>query len=219
MSVLKVGALRSPSASSNNIVLNTDGTISSGDGGTFTSNNYIAGTFTSNNYIAGTFTSNNYIAGTFTSNNYIQTQLSSFVGAAGVFTNFDAHTDTLTIKNNFSTSTNFNVGGFTVASTGVTVPSTGYYDCYVNLVTTSFTSNQTAVLRFYKNTTVQAAQSEIGGPSNFGNGHTANLRMILYMTSGQQFRIGTIKRGDIGSGTTVVNIAGSSSNWIIQKVG
>ena len=40
MSVLKVGALRSPSASSNNIVLNSDGTITTGDGGTFVSNNY-----------------------------------------------------------------------------------------------------------------------------------------------------------------------------------
>ena len=51
MSVLKVGALRSPSASSNNIVLNSDGTISSGDGGAIPSNNFITGTFTSNNYV------------------------------------------------------------------------------------------------------------------------------------------------------------------------
>ena len=50
MSVLKVGALRSPSASSNNIVLNADGTISSGDGGAIPSNTYITGTFVSNNY-------------------------------------------------------------------------------------------------------------------------------------------------------------------------
>ena len=50
MSVLKVGALRSPSASSNNIVLNSDGTISSGDGGAIPSNTYVTGTFVSNNY-------------------------------------------------------------------------------------------------------------------------------------------------------------------------
>jgi hypothetical protein len=50
MSVLKVGALKSPSSSSNNIVLNADGTISSGDGGAIPSNNYITGTFLSNNY-------------------------------------------------------------------------------------------------------------------------------------------------------------------------
>jgi len=50
MSVLKVGALKSPSASSNNIVLNSDGTISSGGGGAIPSNTYITGTFVSNNY-------------------------------------------------------------------------------------------------------------------------------------------------------------------------
>lgn len=50
MSVLKVGALQSPSSSSNNIVLNSDGTISTSDGGTFVSNNYISGAFVSNNY-------------------------------------------------------------------------------------------------------------------------------------------------------------------------
>ena len=51
MSVLKVGALRSPSASSNNIVLNADGSISSGDGGAIPSNTYVTGTFSSNTYI------------------------------------------------------------------------------------------------------------------------------------------------------------------------
>ena len=41
MSVLKVGALQSPSASSNNIVLNADGTVSWGSGGVIPSNTYI----------------------------------------------------------------------------------------------------------------------------------------------------------------------------------
>lgn len=55
MSVLKVVALRSPSASSNNIVLNADGTISSGGGGAIPSNTYITATFTSNNYSQSAF--------------------------------------------------------------------------------------------------------------------------------------------------------------------
>ena len=54
MSALKVGALRSPSASSNNIVLNADGTISSGGGGVIPSNTYITGTFSSNTYVQET---------------------------------------------------------------------------------------------------------------------------------------------------------------------
>jgi hypothetical protein len=68
MSTLKVASLRNPTATSNNIVLNADGSIETSTGGSFTSNNYVAGTFTSNNYVAGTFTSNNYV----------QTQLSEY---------------------------------------------------------------------------------------------------------------------------------------------
>lgn len=211
MSVLKVGALRSPSSSSNNIVLNSDGTISSGDGGAIPSNNYITGTFSSNNYFQTQISS-------YASNNYIQANFSSFAAAAGVFSNFDAHTDTLTIKNNFSTSTDYNVGGFTVATSGVTVPSTGYYDCYVNLRTTSFTNYATSVVRFYIDTTVQAPEIEIGGTTASARGWSNNLRMILYMTTGQQFRIGTIRKGNAGADVSV-NITGASSNWIIQKVG
>ena len=47
------------------------------------------------------------------------------------------------------------------------------------------------------------------------NEASTNLRMILYMTAGQQFRIGTI---GISSGTTNT-VDGANSNWIIQKVG
>jgi hypothetical protein len=63
MSILKVAALKSPSSSSNNIVLNSDGSIETSTGGSFVSNNYLinSGTFTSNTYITGTFTSNAYI--------------------------------------------------------------------------------------------------------------------------------------------------------------
>ena len=208
MSILKVGALRSPSASSNNIVLNADGTISSGDGGAIPSNNYITGTFSSNNYITGTFSSNNYL----------QSQLGSFVGAAGVFTNFDAHSDTLTIKNSFNASADYNVGGFTVRSSGVIVPSTGYYDCYVNLISSSMSDYTSIQLRFYIDTTVQSAIADIGGRPSFGRDLSGNLRMILYMTAGQEFRIGTEDSGTEG-GSAYVNIAGANSNWIIHKVG
>ena len=64
MSVLKVGALRSPSASSNNIVLNADGTISSGGGGAIPSNTYVTGTFSSNTYIQDVLVTAGLPAGT-----------------------------------------------------------------------------------------------------------------------------------------------------------
>ena len=126
---------------------------------TFASNNYISDNFTSNNYVSdqistrvgirstntyvqSTFSSNNYIQaqgyGTGdVSNNYLQSQLggATFTGAAGVFSNFSGNA-ALALRNNFSTSTDYNTGSFTVATTGVTVPSDGYYDCYVNLYMT-----------------------------------------------------------------------------------
>ena len=120
MSTLKVTALKNPSSAANNIVLNTDGTVLLPS---FASNNYLqAQGFGTGNV------SNTYLTGTFSSNNYLQSQLggSSFTGAAGVFSDFSGNA-TLALRNNFSTAS-YNVGGFTVASTGITVPSDGYYD-------------------------------------------------------------------------------------------
>ena len=171
---------------------------------------------------SGKLTSNNYIQaqgfGTGdVSNNYLQSQLggASFTGAAGIFSNFSGNSG-LALRNNFSTAT-YNVGGFTVGSSGITVPSNGYYDCFVNLYMTSSSFRTNIGLRFYINTTVQAP---ISGSDYIrrASGHdeaSTNLRMILYMTAGQQFRMGTQQLA--ASGT--VTIQGASSNWIIQKVG
>jgi hypothetical protein len=191
--------------------------------GTFSSNNYLIGTFSSNNYLIGTFSSNNYLQaqgyGTGdVSNNYLQSQLggSTFTGAAGVFSDFSGNS-TLALRNSFSTSTDYNVGSFTVATTGITVPSDGYYDCYVNLYMTSSATRPNIGLRFYIDTTVQdpiSASDYIRNTSGHNEAST-NLRMILYMTAGQAFRIGTQQLAAAGT----VTIAGASSNWIIQKVG
>ena len=140
----------------------------------------------------------------------------SFTGAAGVFSNFNGNSS-LALRNNFSTSTDYNVGGFTVATTGITVPSDGYYDCYVNLYMTSTIQRSNIGLRFYINTTVQdpiSASNYIRAASGHNEAST-NLRMILYMTAGQQFRIGT----QILAVSGTVTITGANSNWIIQKVG
>lgn len=176
----------------------------------------------SNNYLIGTFSSNNYIQaqgyGTGdVSNNYLQTQLGgSFTGAAGVFSNFSGNAS-LALRNSFSTSTDYNAGSFTVATTGVTVPSDGYYDCYVNLYMTTSVQRSNIGLRFYIDTTVQApvSASDYIRSASGHNEASTNLRMILYMTAGQEFRIGTQQLS--ASGT--VTIAGGNSNWIIQKVG
>ena len=187
------------------------------------SNNYLIGTFSSNNYLIGTFSSNNYLQaqgyGTGdVSNNYLQSQLggATFTGAAGVFSNFNGNA-ALALRNNFSTSTNYNTGSFTVATTGVTVPYDGYYDCYVNLYMSSSSARTNIGLRFYIDTTVQApvSASDYIRAASGHNSASTNLRMILYMTAGQQFRIGTQQFA--ASGT--VTIQGGNSNWIIQKVG
>ena len=177
----------------------------------------------SNNYLIGTFSSNNYLQaqgyGTGdVSNNYLQSQLggATFTGAAGVFSNFSGN-GSLALRNNFSTSTDYNTGSFTVATTGVTVPSDGYYDCYVNLYMTTSVQRSNIGLRFYINTTVQdpiSASNYIRSASGHNEAST-NLRMILYMTAGQAFRIGTQELAALGT----VTITGANSNWIIQKVG
>jgi len=171
----------------------------------------------SNNYLIGTFSSNNYITETFSSNNYLQSQLGgdTFTGAAGVFSDFSGNA-ALAIRNNFSTAS-YNTGSFTVATTGITVPSAGYYDCYVNLYMTTTVQRSNIGLRFYINTTAQApisASDYIRSASDHNEAST-NLRMILYMTAGQQFRIGTEQLALAGT----VTITGANSNWIIQKVG
>ena len=139
----------------------------------------------------------------------------SFTGAAGVFSNFSGNSG-LALRNNFSSAT-YNVGGFTVGSSGITVPSTGYYDCYVNLYMTATAARTNIGLRFYINTTVQApiSASDYIRSSSGHNAASTNLRMILYMTAGQQFRIGTQQLAATGT----VTITGANSNWIIQKVG
>lgn len=197
---------------------------------TFASNNYVSdeistrvGIRATNTYVQSTFSSNNYIQaqgyGTGdVSNNYLQSQLggATFTGAAGVFSDFSGNS-ALALRNNFSTSTDYNTGSFTVATTGITVPSDGYYDCYVNLYMTSSVERSNIGLRFYINTTVQdpiSASNYIRSVSGHNEAST-NLRMILYMTAGQAFRIGTQQLA--ASGT--VTITGASSNWIIQKVG
>ena len=172
---------------------------------------------------SGKLTSNNYIQaqgfGTGdVSNNYLQSQLggASFTGAAGIFSDFSGNS-ALALRNNFSTSTDYNVGGFTVATTGITVPSDGYYDCFVNLYMTSSSFRTNIGLRFYIDSTVQdpiSASNYIRAASGHNEAST-NLRMILYMTAGQQFRIGTEQLSNSGT----VTIQGANSNWIIQKVG
>jgi len=139
----------------------------------------------------------------------------SFTGAAGVFSNFSGNSG-LALRNAFSSAT-YNVGGFTVGSSGITVPSNGYYDCYVNLYMTGSAARTNIGLRFYINTTVQApiSASNYIRASSGHNEASTNLRMILYMTAGQQFRIGTQQL----SATGTVTITGANSNWIIQKVG
>lgn len=156
-------------------------------------------------------------SGKLASNNYLQSQLggASFTGAAGVFSNFSGNA-ALALRNNFSTAT-YNVGGFTVGSSGITVPSDGYYDCYVNLYMTGSAARSNIGLRFYINTTVQApiSASDYIRAASGHNEASTNLRMILYMTAGQQFRMGTQQLAAAGT----VTITGASSNWIIQKVG
>jgi hypothetical protein len=157
-------------------------------------------------------------SGKLASNNYLQSQLggASFTGAAGVFSNFSGNAG-LALRNNFNGTPTYNVGGFSVSSSGVTVPSDGYYDCYVNLYMTSSVIRSNIGLRFYINTTVQAPISA-SDYIRSGSGHneaSTNLRMILYMTAGQQFRIGTQQLSAAGT----VTITGANSNWIIQKVG
>ena len=66
MSVLKVSAIKNNSASSNNLVLNTDGSLTLGTGGDLVSNNSLntrLGGFASNNFLntsLGGFVSNNF---------------------------------------------------------------------------------------------------------------------------------------------------------------
>jgi len=137
-------------------------------------------------------------------------------GAAGVFSDFSGNS-ALALRYNFSTSTDYNTGGFTVATTGIHVPSDGYYDCYVNLYMTSTVQRPNIGLRFYINATVQdpiSASNYIRSQSGHNEAST-NLRMILYMTTGQAFRIGTEQLAAAGT----VTITGANSNWIIQKVG
>ena len=199
MSTLKVTALKNPSSAANNIVLNTDGSV-------------VLPSYTSNNYIQA----QGYGTGD-VSNTYLQSQLGgSFAGAAGDFSNFSGNS-TLALRNSFNATADYNTGGFTVATTGITVPSDGYYDCYVNLYMTASVARSNIGLRFYIDTTVQDPISA-SDYIRSGSGHneaSTNLRMILYMTAGQAFRMGTQQLS--ASGT--VTITGANSNWIIQKVG
>lgn len=199
MSTLKVTALKNPSSAANNIVLNTDGSV-------------VLPSYTSNNYIQA----QGYGTGD-VSNTYLQSQLGgSFAGAAGDFSNFSGNS-TLALRNSFNATADYNTGSFTVATTGITVPSDGYYDCYVNLYMTSSVGRANIGLRFYIDTTVQDPISA-SDYIRSGSGHneaSTNLRMTLYMTAGQAFRMGTQQLAAAGT----VTITGANSNWIIQKVG
>ncbi len=199
MSTLKVTALKNPSSAANNIVLNTDGSV-------------VLPSYTSNNYIqAQGFGTGNV------SNTYLQTQLGgSFAGAAGDFSDFSGNS-TLALRNSFNATADYNTGSFTVATTGITVPSDGYYDCYVNLYMSTSVARTNIGLRFYIDTTVQdpISASDYIRVNSGHNEASTNLRMILYMTAGQAFRIGTEQLAIAGT----VTITGANSNWIIQKVG
>ncbi len=209
MSTLKVTALKNPSSAANNIVLNTDGSVVIPS---YTSNNYIQ----AQGYGTGDV-SNTYLTGTFSSNTYLQSQLGgSFAGAAGDFSNFSGNAG-LALRNSFNATADYNTGSFTVATTGITVPSDGYYDCYVNLYMTTSVARSNIGLRFYIDTTVQdpISASDYIRVASGHNEASTNLRMILYMTAGQAFRMGTQQLAAAGT----VTITGASSNWIIQKVG
>lgn len=199
MSTLATTNLKNPSSGTNNIVLNTDGSV-------------VIPSLTSNTYIqAQGFGTGNV------SNTYLQTQIGgSFAGAAGDFSNFSGNS-ALALRNSFNATADYNTGSFTVATTGITVPSDGYYDCYVNLYMSSTVQRSNIGLRFYIDTTVQDPISA-SDYIRAGSGHneaSTNLRMILYMTAGQAFRIGTEQLSAAGT----VTITGANSNWTIQKVG
>lgn len=128
MSTLKVTALKNPSSSSNNLVLNTDGTV-------------VIPSYTSNNYSTSTYASNNYSTSTYVSNTYFQNNGSStlhILQLEGKVTN-----ETFGTSESILTGTHyrndaglgFNVGGITWNTTNgrVTVPEAGVYSVFFTI--------------------------------------------------------------------------------------
>lgn len=119
MSVLKVGALQSPSASSNNIVLNSDGSIATSDGGTFVSNNYLNSGVTTLTDSQGNVRSLERTAITSTPHVISSGSSGKYFSLGSGSANVDFHTanvtsgDIMTFYNHQSSNANFNFTGMT----------------------------------------------------------------------------------------------------------
>lgn len=140
-----------------------------------------------------------------------------FSGVQGVMSNNSSVNDNAspTQQNVFSTA-EFNFGGYTVASSGVTVPYDGIYELYANCHFQSAGVRVAPAISFGVNGT---ARSELSGSSYIRNagGHadsSTNLKVIAELSASDEVNLMFSQFGAAGT----VNLQGASSHYSVRRL-
>jgi hypothetical protein len=123
---------------------------------------------------------------------------------------------TFTSKNVFSTSPTINIGGFTVAASGVTVPSTGFYLCMVNAKEFSTLQRVNAAVKFTINGTIQSDIGASGYIRNLTNHSNSSVHIdtIFSLTAGDVVGLAFGLLGNTGT----VTLEGANSCVCLYRI-
>lgn len=122
---------------------------------------------------------------------------------------------TFTQKNVFGVP-EFNFGGFTRATTGITVPYNGIYELYVNCYFDSNAVRTNVGVKFAIDGTTrnEVSASDYIRASGGHDEATTNLKVVVEMTAGQEVNLFFAELGDNGT----VNLNASESVYTVIKV-
>lgn len=123
---------------------------------------------------------------------------------------------TFTQINVFPTVFDFNVGGFTISTSGIVVPTTGIYLCLANIKEASSAERTNAVFKFTINGTAQSQTGAQGYIRNLNNHSSSSLHLdVVYsLTAGDEIGLAFAQLGNSGT----VNLIGANSSVCLYRI-
>jgi len=123
---------------------------------------------------------------------------------------------TQTQRDCFNTSTTFNYGGFTIATSGVTVPRDGIYRCYVNCWFSATITRPNVSVAFGVNSTVESERSASDYIRNTSGHNEASTNLMAIYELSASDEVNLFFAQESLSGT--VQLIGANSHFSIEKL-